>query len=172
VTGYRLCESGFHQGRRWLPCTHFPPLRWTEDGTIRWVKRSCQTCFSLELEKDSRQKKEKYAEKIRSELAALSVELGRPATRRDLLFHRHHKLPADPFRMYLQRRVQEIGHTNVTASIGWDHARTDAFLTGRYMKNGKTYMVKYVQLATVDHACVRLGDHWSMVYPDEYQEDN
>jgi hypothetical protein len=115
--------------------------------------------------------RELRAKRKQKELAALSEELGRPATEKDLLFRKHSKLDAMPFRSYLAGKCQEIGYANVSSAVGWDARRVYTFVSGWYEKNSKRYEVKFVQLNTVDHVCSSLGDHWGMIYPNEYQED-
>lgn len=44
ILGRRLCVHPDHGGTRWLHISSFPPHRWNDDGTIRYVQSYCHSC--------------------------------------------------------------------------------------------------------------------------------
>lgn len=78
------------------------------------------------------------------------------------------KLPAAPFRAWLERQVTMYGIANVAATIGVSQKRISTIISGRYRSAGEWYQYNFVQLGTVDTYMIRMGDHPSQIYPDLY----
>jgi hypothetical protein len=77
------------------------------------------------------------------------------------------RLPVQPFRTWLQNKVQEIGVAAVAASASTNDRTIRTFLSGYYWKDGKKYEVKHVRQSTVEKFMDAFAETPALIYEVE-----
>lgn len=184
MTGYRLCTSPLHQGRRWIPCLYFHVRRWRADKSEpERLQSHCQCCQRMRNRSISRGKRfpyqqrrhDAYVERLQqAKINRLSPWHYKYQVRRQRRRNYHDRvdprLPVEPFRAWLYRCVMENSITGVAANVGVSARRIATFLNGSYSKNGKLYPIKHVRYSTVERWMNSFGDTPALIYHPEIIE--